>query len=200
MLIQVLYNRGLRTGADIAAFLATSDAVTENPYRLPDMTPAVKRILRAIERSETICVYGDFDCDGVSATALLVSALQAAGGVVGPYIPNRVDEGYGLNFDAIEQIAVKAQLMVTVDCGMRSLQEVALAVRLGLDVIVTDHHSLGTELPPALAVINPRRSRLQNTSALLAGVGVAFRVAASRLACGGSTAMGSNYSRSGCRN
>ena len=89
------------------------------------------------------------------ATVLLVTALQAAGGHVGPYIPDRVDEGYGLNMDAIDRIAQQARLLVTVDCGIRSVAEVAHANARGLEVIVTDHHTVGPELPPALAVINP---------------------------------------------
>lgn len=177
LLLQVLYNRGLRQGDEIRDFLGRDDAVVENPYRLPDMEAAVARLLAAIERKETICVYGDFDADGVAATALLVSALQLAGGRVGPYIPDRVDEGYGLNLDAIESIASKAQLMVTVDCGIRSVAEIAYARRLGLDVVVTDHHSIGPELPPALAVINPRRAGSPAGVERLAGVGVAYRLA-----------------------
>jgi single-stranded-DNA-specific exonuclease len=155
LLVQVLYNRGLRTGDEVLAFLNRTDAVRENPYRLRDMSEAVIRLVRAIEKGETICVYGDFDADGVSSTALLVTALQAAGGRVGPYIPDRVDEGYGLNLEAVERIATQAQVMVTVDCGIRSVTEVARARALGLDVIITDHHSVGPTLPPALAVINP---------------------------------------------
>ena len=177
LLVQVLYNRGLRTAAEINAFLRGVDAVQENPYKLRDMTPAVARIIEAIDQGETICVYGDFDADGVTATALLVSALQAAGGRVGPYIPDRVDEGYGLNLDAMDRIAQQAKLLITVDCGIRSLREVARAVALGMAVIVTDHHSVGPELPAALAVINPRRKDCMGHTARLAGVGVAYRLA-----------------------
>lgn len=177
LLLQVLYNRGIREASEVHTFLGRDDAVIENPYRLPDMEPAVERLLRAIDRQETICVYGDFDADGVAATALLVSALQLAGGRVGPYIPDRVDEGYGLNLDAIASIASKAQLLVTVDCGIRSVAEVAYARRLGLDVVVTDHHTIGPELPPALAVINPRRTDRPTGFDRLAGVGVAYRLA-----------------------
>ena len=177
LLAQVLYNRGLRTDAAVAAFLNDADAIAENPYRLRDMVPAVQRIVQAIRRGETICVYGDFDVDGVCATALLVSALQAAGGRVGPYIPDRVDEGYGLNVDAIERISGQAQLLITVDCGIRSVAEVQRAVELGMDVIVTDHHSVGVVLPPALAVINPRRPDCPSRFDRLAGAGVAYRLA-----------------------
>ncbi|MCS6825528.1 MAG: single-stranded-DNA-specific exonuclease RecJ [Caldilinea sp.] len=177
ILAQVLYNRGLRTPAEVKAFLNGGQAALENPYKLRDMSKAVQRILKALEKQETICVYGDFDVDGVASTALLVSALQALGGRVGPYIPDRVDEGYGLNRDAVMRIAGQAQLLITVDCGVRSLAEVACAVEHNLDVIVTDHHSVGNDLPPALAVINPRRPDCPASFKRLAGVGVAFRLA-----------------------
>ncbi len=177
ILAQALYNRGLRTPAEVNAFLNGGQAAVENPYKLRDMPKAVQRILRALEKQETICVYGDFDVDGVASTALLVTALQALGGRVGPYIPDRVDEGYGLNRDAVIRIAGQAQLLITVDCGVRSLAEVACAVEHGLDVIVSDHHSVGKELPPALAVINPRRPDCPTSFKRLAGAGVAFRLA-----------------------
>ncbi len=178
ILMQILYNRGVREIGEVAAFLNGEDAVVENPFRLRDMEVAVVRIVRAIEKHEVICVYGDFDADGVTATTLLVEALQAAGGRVGAYIPDRVDEGYGLNIESIkERIAGKAKLLVTVDCGIRSLAEVAAAVEMGVDVIVTDHHSVGPELPRALAVINPRRADCRSTFKSLAGVGVAYRLA-----------------------
>jgi single-stranded-DNA-specific exonuclease len=176
LLLQVLYNRGSRTDEDVRAFLQLSDAVVVNPFRLQDMDLAVARIVRAIAKGETICVYGDFDADGVSATALMVTALQAAGARVGPYIPDRADEGYGLNPDAIAQIAEKATLMITVDCGIRSVAEAEYARQLGMDVIITDHHSIGPELPTAVAVINPRRDSCEPTFKSLAGVGVAYRL------------------------
>lgn len=177
LLAQALYNRGLRTPAEVADFLAADELRRDNPYKLADMPAAVQRIVAAIERQEIICVYGDFDADGVSATALMVTALQAAGGRVGPYIPDRVDEGYGLNVDAIERIAAQAKLIVTVDCGMRSVAEVARANELGVDVVITDHHSVGAALPPALAVVNPQRADCPSGFRRLAGVGVAYRLA-----------------------
>lgn len=177
-LLQVLYNRGLRDNADIATFLQGEDAVQENPFRLTDMSAAVSRLVHAIETREVICVYGDFDADGVTATALMTAALQRAGALVGAYIPNRVDEGYGLNVEALHSIAVKgANLLVTVDCGIRSVLEVAEAAQLGMDVVVTDHHAIGADLPPALAVINPRRDGRAGSFQQLAGVGVAYRLA-----------------------
>lgn len=177
LLRQVLYNRGVRSEGEMAAFLNDAQAIQENPFRLKGMNTAVSRVLQAIDRNEVICVYGDFDADGVTATALLVSALQYAGGRVGPYIPNRVDEGYGLNDAAIETIAQQAQLIITVDCGIRAVEEVALANRLGVDVIITDHHSIGPVLPPALTVINPKQPDCPSSFKDLAGVGVAYRLA-----------------------
>ncbi len=178
VLLQVLYNRGLRDEAAIASFLKGEDAVQENPFRLTDMPAAVARIVQAIEKREIICVYGDFDADGVTATVLMTTSLRRAGAQVGAYIPNRVDEGYGLNVEALRSIAGKgAALLVTVDCGIRSVAEVAEAVGLGMDVILTDHHSIGPQLPPALAVINPRRDARAGNFQRLAGVGVAYRLA-----------------------
>ncbi|MBX2997584.1 MAG: single-stranded-DNA-specific exonuclease RecJ [Caldilineaceae bacterium] len=178
VLLQIVYNRGVWDAAAVAGFLNGEDALLENPYRLKDMDAAVARIMRAIEKKEVICVYGDFDADGVTATTLLVEALQAAGGRVGAYIPDRVDEGYGLNISSIEErIAGKAKLLITVDCGIRSLAEIAAAVKMGIDVIITDHHSVGPDLPPALAVINPQRADCGSSFKRLAGVGVAFRLA-----------------------
>lgn len=178
VLLQVLYNRGLRDAAAVASFLQGEDAVQENPFLLTDMAPAVTRIVQAIEKDEVICVYGDFDADGVTATVLMTTALQRAGARVGAYIPNRVDEGYGLNVEALRSIAENgADLLVTVDCGIRSVAAVAEACALGMEVIVTDHHSIGPELPPALAVINPRRDDHPGHARQLAGVGVAYRLA-----------------------
>jgi single-stranded-DNA-specific exonuclease len=178
VLLQVLFNRGLRDGQALASFLQAEDAVQENPFRLTDMQAAVSRIVRAIETREVICVYGDFDADGVTATVLMTTALQRAGALVGAYIPNRVDEGYGLNVEALRSIAGKgAKLLVTVDCGIRSVMEVAEAAELGMEVVLTDHHTIGSDLPPALAVVNPRRDARAGKFQHLAGVGVAYRLA-----------------------
>lgn len=176
-LLQILYNRGIHAPDQVVSFLDGADAAQENPFRLKDMYRAVQRIVAAIDKREVICVYGDFDADGITATALLVSALQRAGAQVGGYIPDRVDEGYGLNVEAIERLSQQASLLVTVDCGIRSVEEVVAAKRLGLDVIITDHHSVGAQLPPALAVINPRQSDDHTSFETLAGVGVAYRLA-----------------------
>lgn len=179
---QVLFNRGITDPAEATAFLE-GRGLFHDPFRMLGMAEAVKRIRRAIGRGERIVVYGDFDADGVTATALLVQALQAFGADVAPYIPHRVDEGYGLNCDALRKIAERnVSLVITVDCGVRSPHEVLCGNALGLDMIVTDHHSIfqdadGVEhLPPALAVINPKRQGDPYPFKELAGVGIAFKL------------------------
>ncbi len=175
--VQVLYNRGLTDPADVVAFLS-GESGEANPFTLQGMHAAVTRLRQALRASEPIAVYGDFDADGVTATALLVQTLRALGGRVRPYIPHRVDEGYGLHKDALTQLARDTvRLVVTVDCGVRSLDEIAHANQMGLDVIVTDHHSVGLELPEAVAVVDPKRADSRYPFGELAGVGVAYKLA-----------------------
>ena len=181
-LLQVLYNRGLSNEADIEAFLSGQYLKSEDPFLLPDMDKAVERILQARDNGETIVVYGDFDADGVTSTVLLIEALRGLGisrGKARPYIPDRIDEGYGLNVEALTHIYndLKATLVITVDCGIRSLAEVSHAMGLGLDVIVTDHHSLAAEMPAAVAVVNPKRTDSTYPETMLAGVGIAYKLA-----------------------
>jgi len=177
LLVQILYNRGITDPEDVDAFLA-SRVRFDNPFRMLGVPKAVERIRTAVLAGEPIVVYGDFDADGVTATALLVQTLEAMGAVVNPYIPHRVDEGYGLNCEALDRIAAAgARLVITVDCGIRSPVEVAYGTHLGLDMIVTDHHAMGPELPPALAVINPKQPGDLYPFKDLAGVGIAFKLA-----------------------
>ena len=175
--VQVLYNRGVTEPSNVAAFLS-GEGDEANPFALPGMPAAVTRLRQALRAGEPITIYGDFDADGVTATALLVQTLRALGSRVRPYIPHRVDEGYGLHEEALTQLAHDgARVVVTVDCGVRSLDEVAHANRLGLDVIVTDHHSVGDELPRAVAVVDPKRADSRYPFGELAGVGVAYKLA-----------------------
>lgn len=177
LLVQLLWNRGITEPAAVEAFLS-GETRPDDPFRIKGMNEAVARIRRAIRQGERMVVYGDFDADGVTSTALLVQTLSALGGFVRPYIPHRVDEGYGLNVNALAELAREGQrLIITVDCGIRSVEEVAFANRLGLDVIVTDHHSIGPQLPPALAVINPKRPDCPYPFKGLAGVGLAYKLA-----------------------
>ncbi len=178
---QLLYNRGIHAKADADAFTKGVYLPSANPFLLKDMDIAVERIQKAIEDDERIIVYGDFDADGVTSTVLLVQALRKLGVSpqnAQPYIPDRVDEGYGLNMDALHKLKheKEAQLVITVDCGIRSVAEVAYANEIGLDMIVTDHHSLGNELPPATAVINPKHPESEYPETMLAGVGIAFKL------------------------
>ena len=176
LLVQLLHNRGLNDPVEAREFLQ-GQAPRHSPFALKGMYPAVERLSEAISKGESIAVYGDFDVDGITATALLVDALSALGAQVMPYIPSRVDEGYGLNIDALRRLyRLGVRLVVTVDCGIRSLEEVEQASR-GLELIVTDHHSVGDQLPPALAVINPKQPECYYPFKLLSGVGVAYKLA-----------------------
>jgi single-stranded-DNA-specific exonuclease len=187
VMAQVLYNRGQDTPEKAQLFLQGGDSALHNPFLMYGMPQAVARIRQALKNREVIAVYGDFDADGVTSTVLLTQAIQALGGLVIPYIPNRVDEGYGLNTDALRWLQQQnARLVITVDCGIRSVDEVAFGNSLGLDMIVTDHHSVGDPLPPALAVIDPKidtKLRLEEGRTngypedMLAGVGVAYKLA-----------------------
>jgi len=175
---QLLYNRGLVDPDAAAGFVAGTTHLTTDPFLLKDMAAAVERLHRAISGGERIAVYGDYDADGVTATALLFEFLTAVGAEVQAYIPNRYDEGYGLNDDALQALAAEGvDLVITVDCGVRSLAEVALAVELRMDLIITDHHAPGADLPLAAAVINPKQPGDAYPDKRLAGVGLAYKLA-----------------------
>ena len=178
LVMQVLWARGLRDAATAGCFLADvpDDA---DPFALPDMRIAVDRILRAIGGGEPIAVYGDYDCDGVTACALLNDVLSLLKANARIYIPDRFEEGYGLNSAALDRLkADGVGLVVTVDCGARAMGEARHAREIGLDLVVTDHHELEDgEIPDACAVINPRRSGSIYPFKFLAGVGVAYRLA-----------------------
>jgi single-stranded-DNA-specific exonuclease len=180
LLVQVLYNRGFTRPEEVSAFLDPNPPL-RNPLdapRLKGLEKAVARLRRAIQQREPIAVYGDYDVDGVTATALLTQTLGAFDADVRPYIPDRVDEGYGLNKEALKKLKdMGARVIVTVDCGIRSPAEVAYGNELGLDLIVTDHHSVGGDLPQALACINPKQNDCPYPFKDLAGVGLAFKLA-----------------------
>lgn len=176
VLAQILYNRGFETAGAARAFLL-GELTERYAMQMRDMDLAVDEILTAIDKHKPIVVYGDFDADGVTSTTVLVTALEQLGANVQAYIPHRVDEGYGLNTDALDKLKHEgAYLVITVDCGIRSVQEVEHANRIGLRMIVTDHHSIGPDLPPALAVINPKRDDCPYPESMLAGVGVAYKL------------------------
>ncbi len=178
ILKQILFNRGLATDAEARAFLKAEPNVNTDPFQLTGMAATVDRICYALEQNEPIAIYGDYDVDGVTATALLVQALGEFGANVRGYIPNRFDEGYGLNKEALDTLkADGVKLVITVDCGIRSPDEALHARSLGLDLIISDHHHPdGENLPPALAVINPKQSGDPYPDKDLAGVGIAYKI------------------------
>jgi single-stranded-DNA-specific exonuclease len=174
---RVLYNRGVTDGPSAGSFLNAS-AEQASPFLLSGMRAAVDRILWAVDHGEKIAVYGDYDVDGVTATALLYEVLTALGADACWHIPNRFDEGYGLNNEAITLLAEQnVDLIVTVDCGIRSPVEAEHARGLGLDMIISDHHQPGAELPAAAAIVNPRLESDPYPDKDLSGVGLAYKIA-----------------------
>lgn len=177
ILRQILFNRGYATPELASQFLEAKQPPGTDPYNMLGMSEAVNRIERAILHSEKIIIYGDYDVDGVTATALMVEALRSLGSRVDGYIPNRFDEGYGLNIEALENLKDQgADLIVTVDCGVRSLEESDYARQLDLDLIISDHHHPGKELPTARAIINPLQPGDEYPEKDLAGVGLAYKL------------------------
>ena len=177
ILRQILYNRGYRTHEQARLFLEAQSPPGSQPLNLLNLPKAVDRIIYAVQQHENIVVYGDYDADGVTATALLGLALKAVGAEVREYIPNRFDEGYGLNLEAMRTLSEEGvNLIITVDCGIRSWDEADYARTVGMDLIITDHHFPLDELPPAFAVINPKQPGDTYPDKNLAGVGLAYKL------------------------
>jgi single-stranded-DNA-specific exonuclease len=189
----LLWHRGFRTPAAAAAFLDPAP-VDHDPMLLPDIQPAIERLRRALDARETIAVYGDFDVDGVTASAILMEGMRELGATVVPYIPDRFSEGYGVNTAAIDSLAAQgATLVVTADCGTSSVHEVQHASRLGLDTIIVDHHTVPSELPAAVALVNPKRPENRYPDAELASGGLAFKLMAALYAALGRNWPGDHY-------
>ena len=177
LLAQLLYLRGVRNEEDAQRFLHGAEFPRE-PEKLSGVPAAVQLIFTHLHQGGRMIVYGDYDADGITATAVLVQTLEALGARVAAYIPNRVEEGYGLNLAAIQHIAAhQTALIITVDCGIRNHQEVQAAREAGMDIVITDHHSVGASLPEANVVINPKLMDPADPTQDLAGVGVAFMLA-----------------------
>jgi single-stranded-DNA-specific exonuclease len=177
-IVSILFQRGYKTLPAIKDFLNPSLAQLHQPKLLPDLEKAVTRIIQAIEKKEPILIYGDYDVDGVTATALLLRTLRTVGAKVSFYIPNRVKEGYGLSDTGI--LYAKSQgfnLIISVDCGTTDFEEIELANNHGMDVIVCDHHETKDTLPDAYAIINPKRHDSNYPFYELGGVGVTFKLA-----------------------
>ena len=177
LLAIILVNRGITDEEEIRQFLKPTRQDFYDPYLMKDMEIAVERIVKAIENQEKVIIYGDYDVDGITSTTVLKKFLKDLGLEVSYYIPNRLNEGYGLNKTAVEKIVNEGySLMITVDCGITGIEEIDYANSLGLEVIVTDHHEPVEELPKALAVIDNKRKDSKYPFRDLAGVGVAFKV------------------------
>ena len=177
LIATILSNKGIVEKEDIIKYLNPSRNDFHDPYQMPDMEIAVNRILKAKENNEKVIIYGDYDVDGITSITVLKSFLKDIGIDAAYYIPNRLEEGYGLNIPAVEKIAKEGyNLMITVDCGISCVEEVELANKLGMEVIVTDHHEVGEILPNAIAVVDCKRKDNKYKCRDLAGVGVAFKV------------------------
>lgn len=173
----LLAARGIRTPEEAAEFLREDPGLLHDPMGMKDMDRACARIRLAVEKGETVGVYGDYDVDGITATALMTSWFLRQGLKCIPYIPERLTEGYGVSEEALEMLAARGvTLLVTVDCGVTAISQVLRAARLGMDVVVTDHHECVGELPDAAAVVDPHRKDDDYPFKGLAGVGVAFKL------------------------
>ena len=171
----VIYNKNIQSSIDV--FLNPTRKDFYNPFLMPDMEIAVNRVIKAIENNEKVIIYGDYDVDGITSITVLKKFLQDRGLVVDSYIPNRLDEGYGLNKKAIDYIVSKNYtLMITVDCGISGIEEVEYANSLGLETVITDHHEPAEVLPNALAVVDAKRKDNKYPFNQLAGVGVVFKL------------------------
>lgn len=174
---ELMLKKGISSPDDIETFFNGSLKALRNPFEISDMEKAAERIAKAVMNHERICIYGDYDVDGVTATALMYIFLMQCGANVSYYIPNRLEEGYGLNKEAVKEIAArKTNLIITVDCGISATQEVLEASMQGMDIVITDHHQPSKELPvAAYAIVNPMREDDTYPNKTLAGVGVAFK-------------------------
>jgi len=177
LLSTLLTNRGITEEAEITKFLNPKRSDFYDPFGMPDMEKAAERILKAIKDKEQIIIYGDYDVDGITSVTVLKSFLEERGIQVNVYIPNRLNEGYGLNKTAVEEIVKQGnKLMITVDCGITAVEEVEYAKTFGIETIVTDHHEPAEELPKAIAVVDAKRKDNKYECRNLAGVGVVFKL------------------------
>ncbi len=173
----ILYNRGVKEDNDIKTFLSKSLGVMHDPYLMKDMEKATERILLAKERGEKITIYGDYDVDGITSIAILYKHLAEMGISVDYYVPDRMQEGYGVNREALDKIQKKGtSLIITVDTGITAVEESEYAKEIGLDVIITDHHECKERIPDVYAAIDPKQKDCPYPFKSLAGVGVVFKL------------------------
>ncbi len=180
---QILWQRGIHSGTEIEKFLNPNLENLHDPYLLHDMDKAVSRILHAIENGENILIYGDYDADGMTASSVMKTALDELGAEVQVYLPNRFTDGYGPNLEVYKYFIENESidLIITVDNGVAGYDAVEFAQNNGVDVIITDHHSMPSILPPAFAIVHPEHPDSVYPFKYLAGVGVAFKVACALL-------------------
>ncbi len=177
-IVKILINRGLNTAEKVERFINPAFTDLKDPFLLPDMEKGVERIVEALRNNERMMVYGDYDVDGITAAALMFLVLNKLGAQISYYLPNRLVEGYGISEDGLaEAVRQGVNLIISVDTGVTAVEEVERARELGIDIIVTDHHEPGPELPKAVAIINPKVRPEEEGGHELAGVGVSFKVA-----------------------
>ncbi|MFZ5432660.1 MAG: single-stranded-DNA-specific exonuclease RecJ [Calditrichota bacterium] len=175
---RILINRGIETPEQVERFFNPTNTHLHDPFLMADMEKAVDRIIAALERRERIAIYGDYDVDGITAASMLYLFLKDLGGDVVPYIPDRQNEGYGISDAGIQELhRGGARLIVSVDCGITSIAEAKIATSLGIDLIITDHHEPGDEIPEAHAICDPKREGCGYPFKELSGVGVAYKIA-----------------------
>lgn len=182
IIARALINRGIDTIPKVKGFLDTDLGSLHDPYLMKGMDQAVERILEAVKGKDRLCVYGDYDVDGITSTAVMIRTLRILGADAVYYIPNRIEEGYGLSISSMDRIKeLGVSLIVTVDCGIRSNEVIDYAHSLEMQVIVTDHHECEGDLPKAFSIVNPHQCECSYPHKGLAGVGVAFKLASSLL-------------------
>ncbi len=170
----ILLNRGI---SEPEKFINPTEDSLLDPFLMKGMEEATERIIKALEQKEKIAIYGDYDVDGITSTAIMVRFLRSHKAEVMYYIPDRLEEGYGINKDAIDKIAqAGVSLLITVDCGITAVSEIAYAKEKGIDTIITDHHECKDETPDAFCLLNPKQPDCQYPFKKLAGVGVAFKL------------------------
>lgn len=177
LIAKILLGRNIKGEDSIKTFLNPDLKYLHNPFLMKDMEKAIERIIGAINRNERITLYGDYDVDGITGTTILYDFLQGLGACVNFYIPDRLEEGYGVSKDALEVLVKQgSSLIITIDCGITAINEVAYAKEYNVDMIITDHHECGEALPEAFAVVNPCRPDCEYPFRELAGVGVVFKL------------------------
>lgn len=177
LVADLLYRKGLRTASAVQDFFTPVLSGLYDPFLFPDMEKAVERILRAIENGERITIYGDYDVDGTTATAVLYLGLKRIGAAIDFYIPHRMIDGYGLSFGSLDALRESgSSLIISVDCGVNALDEIIAINEMGMEIIITDHHNPKDQLPPAYAIINPKLPGCPYPYEHLAGVGVAYKL------------------------